>query len=104
MRFLADENFPAAAVVAIRQAGHDIVWIAAAAPGESDANVLAWAARDGRVLLTFDKDFGELAKVSRLPNPCGASSCFAYRFVRRTMSGGGSQSDQVKHPAAPQYP
>jgi predicted nuclease of predicted toxin-antitoxin system len=45
--------------------------VAAAAPGESDANVLAWAAREGRVLLTFDKDFGERAKVARLPSPCG---------------------------------
>ncbi|WP_158816216.1 DUF5615 family PIN-like protein [Methylocapsa sp. S129] len=71
MRFLADENFPGAAVEAVREAGHDIVRVTTAAPGASDADVLAWAAREGRVVLTFDKDFGELAKASRLPNPCG---------------------------------
>jgi predicted nuclease of predicted toxin-antitoxin system len=61
MRFLADENFPRAAVTAIEAAGHDIVWIRTVAPGISDAKVLARAIRERRILLTFDKDFGELA-------------------------------------------
>ena len=30
-------------------------------PGASDPSVLAWAAREQRILLTFDRDFGELA-------------------------------------------
>jgi hypothetical protein len=71
MRFLADENFPGAAVAAVREAGHDIVWVGVATPGASDADVLAWAVPAGRTILTFDKDFGELAKASELPNPCG---------------------------------
>jgi predicted nuclease of predicted toxin-antitoxin system len=33
--------------------------------------VLAWAVRDERILLTFDKDFGELARASGLPPACG---------------------------------
>jgi hypothetical protein len=33
--------------------------------------VLARAAREERILLTFDKDFGELAKGSALPPGCG---------------------------------
>jgi hypothetical protein len=28
-------------------------------------------ARERRILLTFDKDFGELAKASALPSECG---------------------------------
>jgi predicted nuclease of predicted toxin-antitoxin system len=32
------------------------------APGMNDPDVLAWAARESRVVLTFDKDFGELAR------------------------------------------
>jgi len=36
-----------------------------------DPDVLAWAAREERILLTFDKDFGELAKASALPRTCG---------------------------------
>lgn len=71
MRFLANENFPGAVVVALADAGHDVVWIRTESPGSTDANVLAWAARDGRILLTFDKDFGELARRSSLPPACG---------------------------------
>jgi hypothetical protein len=71
MRFLANENFPGTTVTALVAAGHDVVWMRNAAPGMSDADVLAWAARDGRILLTFDKDFGELARASALPSTCG---------------------------------
>jgi predicted nuclease of predicted toxin-antitoxin system len=71
MRFLANENFPAAAVTALRSAGHDVVWVRIEAPGTSDPDVLAWAAREERILLTFDKDFGELARASALPSTCG---------------------------------
>jgi predicted nuclease of predicted toxin-antitoxin system len=62
MRFLANENFPGAAIEALRAAGNDVAWIRVDAPGSSDPEVLARAAREERVLLTFDKDFGELAK------------------------------------------
>jgi predicted nuclease of predicted toxin-antitoxin system len=71
MRFLADENFPGAAVAALVAAGHDVAWVRNAAPGMSDPDVLAWATRDERTLLTFDKDFGELARASALPSTCG---------------------------------
>jgi len=71
MRFLAKENFPGAAIEALRAAGNDVAWIRVDAPGSSDPEVLARAARDERVLLTFDKDFGELAKASPLPASCG---------------------------------
>ena len=66
MRFLANENFPGTAVAALIAAGHDVVWVRNAAPGMSDPDVLAWAIRDERTLLTFDKDFGELARATRL--------------------------------------
>ena len=69
MRFLANENFPGAAVAALIAAGHDVVWVRDTAPGMSDPDVLAWAARDERILLT--KDFGELARASALPRACG---------------------------------
>jgi len=58
MRFLADENFPGAAVAALTDAGHDVVWIGTTAPGLADVDVLARAARENRILLTFDKDSG----------------------------------------------
>jgi predicted nuclease of predicted toxin-antitoxin system len=71
LRFLADENFPRAAVVALEAAGHDVAWVRLAAPGAADADVLAAAVRESRILLTFDKDFGELAARSALPPGCG---------------------------------
>lgn len=71
MRFLANENFPAPAVRALQQAGHDVVWIRTAAPGIADSEVLAWAIREQRILLTFDKDFAELARMAVLPPSVG---------------------------------
>jgi predicted nuclease of predicted toxin-antitoxin system len=71
MRFLADENFPAPAAAALRAAGHDVVWVRMTAPGATDSAVLAWAAREDPILLTLDKDFGELARGSKLPRTCG---------------------------------
>lgn len=71
MRFLADENFPKAAVAALEAAGHDIVWVRYVAAGAADAEVLAKAMAESRILLTFDKDFGELAARSALPSDCG---------------------------------
>jgi hypothetical protein len=44
-----------ATVTAFTAAGYDVVWVRVAAPGMSDPDVLAWAARVERVLLTFDK-------------------------------------------------
>jgi predicted nuclease of predicted toxin-antitoxin system len=71
MRFLADENFPGAAVDALARAGHDVVSIGTVAPGIRDAEVFRWAARESRIILTFDKDFGEIAQGANLPFACG---------------------------------
>jgi predicted nuclease of predicted toxin-antitoxin system len=71
MRILANENFPPAAVNALRQAGHDALWVRTESPGISDRDVLSRAQLDTRVVVTFDKDFGELAFRSGLPAECG---------------------------------
>ena len=60
MRFLADENFPGGAVATLRRAGLAVDWALEVAPGGSDDAVLARALKSGSVILTFDKDFGEL--------------------------------------------
>lgn len=60
MRLLADENFPRAAVEALRTGRHDVAWVRIDAPGATDEQVLSRARNEDRVLLTFDKDFGEL--------------------------------------------
>lgn len=61
MRILANENFPGDAVAALRQRGHDVAWVRTDAPGSNDVEVLERAQRENRVVVTFDKDFGELA-------------------------------------------
>jgi predicted nuclease of predicted toxin-antitoxin system len=71
MRLLANENVPAAAVDALRAAGHDVVWVRIDGPGSTDEAVLAQASREARTVLTFDKDFGELAFRARLPASAG---------------------------------
>jgi predicted nuclease of predicted toxin-antitoxin system len=60
MKFLADENFPRPALEALRKAGWDVFSIAESCPGISDNEVIGVGDDQGRVLLTFDKDFGEL--------------------------------------------
>jgi predicted nuclease of predicted toxin-antitoxin system len=71
LRLLANETVPRRLVEALRSAGHDLVWIAEDEPSTSDSDVLERAIRESRVLLTFDKDFGELAFKRRLPSHCG---------------------------------
>lgn len=60
MRFLADESCDFAVVRALRVAGHDVVAVAEQASGSADPQVMELARRDARILLTEDKDFGQL--------------------------------------------
>lgn len=71
MRFLANENFPLGSVRELREAGHDVVAVIENAPGAKDTEVLSRAARKGRMVLTFDRDYGELIYRRRLPRPTG---------------------------------
>lgn len=60
MNFLADESFPLGAVHKLRDSGHNVVSISESSPGMKNSGVAELAAREKRVLLTFDKDFSEL--------------------------------------------
>ena len=60
MRLCANENVPGDCVAALRQRGHDVFWIRETARGSSDDAVLAKAQSEARLLITFDKDFGDL--------------------------------------------
>lgn len=71
MHILANENIPSIAVDALRQEGHDVTWIREIAPGSPDISVLERAVNEQRVLITFDKDFGELAFRYGLPSTSG---------------------------------
>ena len=60
MRFLADESLDFSAVRALRAAGHDVVAVAELYPSENDEVVIKRALNERRVLITEDKDFGQL--------------------------------------------
>jgi len=49
-------------------AGHDVVSAVAIDPSASDERLMALAREEKRVLVTEDRDFGELAFVRRLPH------------------------------------
>jgi predicted nuclease of predicted toxin-antitoxin system len=68
MRFLADENVPIGVVEELISLSHDVEWMVRLTPGASDGEVLRHAAVHGRILLTFDKDYGDLAHKSEAPN------------------------------------
>jgi len=71
MRFLANENFPAASVQHLRQSGHDVLYVIEDFPSLEDEAVLCRAHDEQRLLLTFDRDYGELIFKRRLPAPLG---------------------------------
>ena len=60
MRLVADEGVDRGIVTQFREQGHEITCIAEMAQGAPDATVLRLASESSAVLVTSDKDFGEL--------------------------------------------
>lgn len=71
MRLLLNENMSATAIFALRARGHDVLSVKESLRGQADAAILERARHEGRLLVTHDRDFGELAFRSRLPAACG---------------------------------
>lgn len=69
MRWLVDECVDAELVKRLRQEGHDVVYVAADGSGSTDPQVLLRAREEERILLTEDKDFGDLVVRFRLALP-----------------------------------
>jgi predicted nuclease of predicted toxin-antitoxin system len=96
MRFLANENFPAPSIALMRQAGYDVLSIQETIPGAKDTVVISEALRSDRIILTFDKDYGELIFKQGIPDPPaviflryrGADPLAAARLVFDLISGG----------------
>ena len=60
MNFVADESVDQPIVTQLRAEGHQVLAIVEMDPGVADETVLEIANEQGMVLLTGDKDFGEL--------------------------------------------
>jgi predicted nuclease of predicted toxin-antitoxin system len=79
-KFLADENIPIKTVKALKQKGIDIIAISEISLGLSDRELLNLANRQGRVIITFDSDFGKLAFKEKLK----AKGIVLLRFIPRS--------------------
>ncbi len=66
---LADENIALGAIHALRKAGYQVIAVAEESPGLSDAEVLARGCALSAILLTFDRDYGELIFKDGHPYP-----------------------------------
>lgn len=69
--YLADENFPIASVRLLRTAGLTVIAVIEESPGVADASILQRAERERLIILTFDRDYGELIFRLRLGRPAG---------------------------------
>jgi predicted nuclease of predicted toxin-antitoxin system len=68
MKLLLDTCVWGGALADIQAAGHDAVWVGQWDEDPGDEEILARALAEGRVLVTLDKDFGELVFARRLPH------------------------------------
>jgi predicted nuclease of predicted toxin-antitoxin system len=68
MKLLLDTCISGAAAEPLRSTGHDVVWAGEWPRDPGDDEILARAHAEHRVLVTLDKDFGELAVVFGHPH------------------------------------
>jgi predicted nuclease of predicted toxin-antitoxin system len=66
VRIVADESIDRQIVERLRASGHEVLFIAEMEPGIDDEAVLARSREQDAILLTADKDFGELVFRQRL--------------------------------------
>lgn len=69
--FIADENFPFPSFRLLVSNGIDVIHVGTDYPSISDINVLQIAKEQNRILLTFDKDHGELIFTGKVSPPHG---------------------------------
>ncbi len=69
MKLLVDENAPRTIVEVLRNCGYDLLWIREYRRGMSDREIVRLSMSEKRVILTFDKDFGELVYRLKVNTP-----------------------------------
>ena len=82
MRLVADENCDFSLVIELRAAGYDVVSIAEQMAGADDQKVIDFARSERRLLLTEDKDFGQLVFAAAKEN----SGVILIRYPASTRS------------------
>ena len=71
MRILADENISEEVVIRLRASECDVRWAKETERGRGDSSLLELATREGRTLITYDKDFGDLVYRDGISAPHG---------------------------------
>lgn len=69
MRFLANENLPMPSILMLREKGIDVTSILESYPSITDAEVVAIAQNENLIILTYDKDYGEIIFKQQTNNP-----------------------------------
>ncbi len=69
--FLADENIPLYVVKQLRKEGYKVISVTEEFAGSSDEKILELSSRNKWVIITFDKDFGELIYKQKSNKPYG---------------------------------
>jgi predicted nuclease of predicted toxin-antitoxin system len=70
-RLLIDENVPLASTRLPRERGHDVISVQEERQGAADAEISRWSARTQRIIVTFDRDFGDSIHLGRIEIPAG---------------------------------
>ena len=60
MKFLADENFEPQFVERLRQKGYKVIYLDEYEAGIEDTEILELAVKENAIVITNDKDFGEM--------------------------------------------
>ena len=68
MKLLLDSCVWGGVLQSLREAGHNVVWCGEWDRDPGDAEILAHVYREERILVTLDKDFGELALARGMPH------------------------------------
>jgi predicted nuclease of predicted toxin-antitoxin system len=69
MKFLADENFPSPSVKLLRNSGLDVLYVLEFMRSAADQKILQFASENNLIILTFDRDYGELLFKYKTTNP-----------------------------------
>jgi predicted nuclease of predicted toxin-antitoxin system len=67
--FLGDENIPLLVIKELRKSGYNIISVAENYKGSSDDEILDLSSKNRWIILTFDKDFGDLIYKQKLNKP-----------------------------------
>jgi predicted nuclease of predicted toxin-antitoxin system len=82
MKVLLDTCVSGQAIKIVQKAGHDVVWVGDWPRDPGDEQILRTAADESRVVVTIDKDFGELAIVRGIIH-CGLIRLAGFRAAEQ---------------------